>query len=269
MRGAALRAALLVPHRRWKLGASKGMKGGGSGRVRELGAPRVLCSGMLVLPCGPWSPLCHLSITQGEAAGFPQPSPGAAAVPGVVLAEPSVAQPCWHPSRQESRSQRRSLRLLALAGPQCLPVQGVAPGNSQGVLCQCVALPWHHLCVPCGKYGLKALPVVLGVLVAVLEGSTCHPAAAPSSRQRAGIGMARAAGEVPGAFSRGREPLVDALAGTSRGLWGPLPVPGHRGSPRPPPAPPSPGGERAAAGYSSSRAAHGLSQRLCVGSSDE
>lgn len=141
--------------------------------------------------------------------------------------------------------------------------------GSQGVLCQCVALPWHHLCVPCGKYGLKALPVVLEALVAVLEGSACHPAAAPLSRQQAGIGTARAAGEVPEAFSLGREPLVHALAGTSRGLRGPLPVPGHRGSPRPPPAPPSPGGERAAAGYSSSRAAHGLSQRLCVGGSDE
>lgn len=146
---------------------------------------------------------------------------------------------------------------------------GCGTREQPGVLCQCVALPWHQLCVPCGKYRLKALPVVLGVLVAVLEGSTCHPTAAPPSRQQAGIGTAQAAGEVPGAFSRGREPLVDALAGTSRGLWGPLPVPGHRGSPRPPPAPPSPGGERAAAGYSSSRAAHGLSQRLCVGGSDE
>lgn len=57
-------------------------------------------------------------------------------------------------------------------------------------------------------------------------------------------------------------------AGMSRGLRGPLPVPGHGGSPRQRLRARVVSG-RAAAGYSSSRAAHGLSQRLCVGGSDE
>lgn len=47
--------------------------------------------------------------------------------------------------------------------------QPVAPGNIQGMLCPCVALPWPHRCVPCDKHALQ------GVLAALrAAGSPCR-----------------------------------------------------------------------------------------------
>lgn len=49
----------LVPHHRWKLGASKGMKGGEGARVRELGAPGVLGeAGAALCRDPPAQPVC-------------------------------------------------------------------------------------------------------------------------------------------------------------------------------------------------------------------
>lgn len=193
----------------------------------------VQCSGGLVLPWGPWSPLHHLSITQGQAAGFPQPV-------------------CCCCARFGAGRAQRGTALLA-------PV----PSGEQGHRV-CRGRVWHRGTARTSCAGVWHCPGTISVSPVV------NTEAPPWFQgRRAWQGPCATPRHIPG--SGGDIPERESLRFVR---WQGRHEPGAAGagpgpSGQPPAAPPGPGGERAAAGYSSSRAAHGLSQRLCVGGSDE